>query len=55
MRIATAVLVMFNAALLTAADGVAIKGDVEHELQLTAVAIRELPHVETTCFSLGEE
>jgi DMSO/TMAO reductase YedYZ molybdopterin-dependent catalytic subunit len=49
MRIASAaLLIALNAAVLAAADGVVLRGDVEHELHLTAAAIRDLPHVETT-------
>ena len=49
MRIAAAALLaVLTASVLSAADGVTVKGDVEHELHLTAAAIRDLPHAETT-------
>jgi DMSO/TMAO reductase YedYZ molybdopterin-dependent catalytic subunit len=47
MRILSALLLVANTASVTAPDVLVIKGDIEHELHLTAAAVHELPHVET--------
>ncbi len=49
MRVlAASLLLLLNAVFLHAADALVVKGDVEHELHLTAAAIRNLPHAEVT-------
>ena len=45
---ALTIVVMFSASFAVAAGGLVVKGDVGHELQLTAAEIHDLPHAEVT-------
>lgn len=47
-RLLVAALFLVIATPLAAGDALVVKGDVPHELHLTAAAFRELPHVDVT-------